>query len=285
MSLISLGEEIRWIKENLLERLKRTHVLPLQEVDGRWVSIVAPEQPFVIGSNYFGMTSKPLTVWVDRVVHIDAFPVAVQDYMQFVRSGEYFNERHWPQYRFAGRHRGGDEVIRKILEPTQYACAWSLLEHVPVTNLTWPETYAYSRWAGKSLLNEMLWEYAALGSRRQELTKKLFAELKRRLPPENVEKAEKYLPAFSSFGCWGMLGGIKEWCGDQFVHAAYNQSAGGALDLQNTEAPEARALLNIRGYLRGDARSLQPESIARRRWLEPQESDYNTGFRCCEIKF
>ena len=285
MSLISLGEEIRWIKQNLLTRLARTNVLPLQEVDGRWVSIVAPEQPFAIGSKHFGMTSKPLTVWVDRVIHVDMFPVAVQDYMEFVRRGEYFNERHWPLYRFAGRHRGGDEVIRKILEPTQHACAWPLLEHVPVTNITWPEAYAYAKWAGKILLNEMLWEYAALGSRRQELAKKLFSELKRRLPPENVEKAEKYLPAFSSFGCWGMLGGVKEWCGDQFAHSAYTQFAGGALDLENTETLAPRTQLNLRGYLRGDARSLQPESIARRRSLEPLESDYNIGFRCGEIKF
>lgn len=282
MSLITLGEEIRWIKQNLLTRL--TGMLPLQEVDGRWMSVMAPEQRFVIGSNYFGMTSKPLTVWVDRTVYIDAFPVAVQDYMQFVRSGEYFNERHWPLYRFAGRHRGGDEVIRKILEPTQYAGVWPLLEHIPVTNITWPEAHAYARWAGKILLNEMLWEYAALGSRHPELAKKLFSGLKRHLPPDNVEKAQKYLPAFSSFGCWGMLGGIKEWCGDQFVHSAYNQSAGGGLDLENTEVLKTGALLNIRGYPRGDAWSLQPESISRRRWLEPQESDYTIGFRCCEIK-
>lgn len=283
MSLVTLGEEIRWIKQNLLTRL--TGMLPVQEMNGRWVSYVTPKQALTIGSNYFGMTSKPLTVWVDRVVHIDVFPVAVQDYMQFVRSGEYFNERHWPRYQFAGRHRGGDEVIRKILEPTQYACAWPLLEHVPVTNITWSEAYAYARWAGKSLLNEMLWEYAALGSRRPELAKKLFSELKRGLSQEHAVKAKKYVPTFSSFGCWGMLGGIKEWCGDQFVHSVYTKSAGGALELENIEVLEARALVGLRGYLRGEARSLQPESIARRRGLEPQESDYKIGFRCCEIKF
>lgn len=281
MSLVTLGEEIRWIKQNLLTRL--TAVLPVQEMNGRWVSYVTPMQALTIGSTYFGMTSKPLTVWVDRVVHIDVFPVAVQDYMQFVRSGEYFNERHWPRYQFAGRHRGGDEIIRKILEPTQYACEWPLLEHVPVTNITWPEAYAYARWAGKSLLNEMLWEYAALGSRRPELAKKLFSELKRGLSQEHEMKAKKYVPTFSSFGCWGMLGGIKEWCGDQFVFSTYNQSAGSAISLSNTEDFDSKTRINIRGFVRGDYQALQSESIAKRRSLMPLELDYKAGFRCCEV--
>lgn len=282
MLLIEIGKEIRWIKEHLLPEFVKMSVFPLQKKNGHWVSVLAAGQQVGIGSNNFN-NSRRIKVTLDREVHVDTFPVSISEYMEFVRSGDYFEERYWSGHKFLSQHRGGDDVIRKILEPTQYSYEWPLLEHIPVTNITWFEAHAYARWKRKILPSEMLWEYAANGSRGEERIKPYLKKLRRDLPDEKAKNMEKFMNSFSDYGCWGMLGGIIEWCGDQFVNAAYRHYSGGTIIFYEHDSFIKNKNVNIRGFAPGDYRARKPENIAFRRQLKPLESNHDTGFRCCEI--
>lgn len=282
MRLIEIGIQIQWLKENLLMHLVNKHIFPLKRIKGKWVSVFKPKQYIEIGSDIFS-NSKKVKVTLDQEIHVDAFPVSIIDYIEFVKSGHYFKERYWPGYRVTSCHNGGDDIIRKILEPTNYSCEWTLMKHIPVTNITWFEAYAYSRWAKKLLVNEMLWEYAAVGTKEKDIEIKLNNIKNSLLSKKSQAKLNFDITSFSKFGCWGMLGGIIEWCGDKFINAAFLNFIKGPIIIHNDEITNCNVYINKRGFLYGDSDAAHKENIAKRQGSRPLDLSSDIGFRCCKL--
>lgn len=280
MMFIHIGREIHCIKKHLLPELKRRSVFPLETSSGHWVSRLPDDRSIQLGSDHF-FDSRLISARIDQEVWVDTFPVSIGDYVGFVQSGEYFNNRHWPGYVCRSRHAGGDDVIRNILIPTRFEYEWSLLADIPVTNITWFEAAAFAKWKRKHLLNEKVWEYAASGSqniRRGEYLYQRYSHIKGIDCPGSMRA---HLTAFSDYGCWYMLGGIIEWCGDHYETASYRNHDGSPLRLDSRYSATLTRSMNTRGFIRGDAQASDPGNIAKRRQLNPGESNQYTGFRCC----
>lgn len=165
------------------------------------------------------------------------------------------------------------------------------LDH-PVVHISHHDALAYCRWAGKRLLTEAEWEYAARGGhdgRRFVWGDELTPGGEHRcniwqgtFPTENslddgyltTAPARSFQP--NDFGLWNLAGNVWEWCADWFSPHYYRRSP--------TENPA--------GPRYGDGRVMRGGSylchnsychryrVAARSHNTPDSSSANLGFRC-----
>lgn len=126
-----------------------------------------------------------------------------------------------------------------------YAVAPEAAE-LPVDTVTWAGAEAYCKWAALRLPTELEWEKGARGvDGRQYPWGDEWAEGRSR-PPEGERQPEQPLSvrahptARSPYGCYQMIGGPYEWCGDWFEEDAYERYARG--DLRAPGRGERRVL-------------------------------------------
>lgn len=118
----------------------------------------------------------------------------------------------------------------------------SRLDH-PAVHLSWNDAMAYCKWAGKRLLTEAEWEYAARGglvSKRYPWGDELTPGGEHRcniwqgqFPRVNTEEdgyaatapARSYKP--NGYGLYNMSGNVWEWCADWFDASAQTRSLRG----------------------------------------------------------
>ncbi len=155
------------------------------------------------------------TAWVS------ALPVCLEDWGQFVRSGEYFNDAHWQHPR--RRAPGADAILARI------GYRWPD-RHRPVGSITWHEAQAYSAASGGRL--PWLEEWQALRAAFSRLDWMQMRGVKSWLPEAGRE----------SFGSACDM----EWCGDP-----YNATALG---------PHVRAERPLRRRITGGPECMVPDA-------------------------
>ena len=163
---------------------------------------------------------------------IDTYPVTNKQFMSFMDAGGYENYKFWLS-------DGWDIVNEKKWDAPLY---WQKMEgywykkdfaglnkissHEPVTNVSYYEADAYSKWAGKRLPTEAEWEKAA--SWNEELKKKTMYPWGDKLPSEhnsNLLESWNWAPSQigsypqgkSYYGCQQMLGDVWEWTSSEYV--------------------------------------------------------------------
>ncbi|MCW2900035.1 MAG: hypothetical protein JWO67_2300 [Streptosporangiaceae bacterium] len=161
---------------------------------------------------------------------IDATPVSCGDYLAFIDSGGYDDERWWHPDGWTWRCRSGrrapgfwsrdaDHWLRRRFGRTE-PVPWE----EPVQHVCWYEADAYARWAGKRLPTEAEWEKAARWdpvtrrSRRypwgDDPPDESRANLgQRRLRPSPVGS---YAAGASAQGVRQLLGDVWEWTSSDF---------------------------------------------------------------------
>jgi formylglycine-generating enzyme len=162
----------------------------------------------------------------------------------------------------------------------------------PVVHVSYEDARAYCRWAGKRLLTEAEWEYAARAGhdgRRFVWGDELTPDGEHRcniwqgvFPTENT-LGDGYLttaPAQSfhrnDFGLWNMAGNVWEWCADWFSPYYYKRSPA-----ENPPGAPFGQNRVMRGgsYLCHDS-YCHRYRVAARSSNTPDSSSGNLGFRC-----
>lgn len=165
------------------------------------------------------------------------------------------------------------------------------LDH-PVVHVSHHDALAYCRWAGKRLLTEAEWEYAARGGlvgRRYGWGDELTPNGEHRcniwqgtFPTDNTLD-DGYLttaPARSfepnAFGLFNLAGNVWEWCNDWYSPYYYKRSP-----LENPRGPSFGLGRVMRGgsYLCHDS-YCNRYRVAARSSTTPDSSAANLGFRC-----
>jgi len=127
-------------------------------------------------------------------IYVDIFPVSVQQFLHFLLSFEYFNDRHWQHDSLFYRSESADTVVKRIFDPFEFVFndyKWDDLRYLPVRNINWFEAVAYANWNSRSILTSS--EYKAVANLR-------------RYDPTNSSNR------FSINGLWGIPGCDFEWC-------------------------------------------------------------------------
>ncbi len=163
---------------------------------------------------------------------IDKYPVVNREFIEFIDAGGYQNYRFWLS-------DGWDLVNEKQWKAPLY---WRKIDghwykkdfrglnkvspYEPVTNVSYFEADAYSKWAGKRLPNEAEWEKAASWS--DDLKRKTTYPWGDNLPSDstaNLLESWTWAPSQigsypfgkSHYGCHQMIGDVWEWTSSEYV--------------------------------------------------------------------
>ena len=163
---------------------------------------------------------------------IDKYPVVNREFIEFIDAGGYQNYRFWLS-------DGWDLVNEKQWNAPLY---WRKIDgqwykkdfrgfnkvspYEPVTNVSYFEADAYSKWAGKRLPNEAEWEKAA--SWNDDLKRKTTYPWGDNLPSDstaNLLESWTWAPSQigsypfgkSHYGCHQMIGDVWEWTSSEYV--------------------------------------------------------------------
>jgi iron(II)-dependent oxidoreductase len=214
------------------------------------------------GTFIMGVKSDPGSGYIDNVDHvvrvgdfyIDKYEVTNYQYHQFVQETGHRMPEFW----------GMDE----------FRCGLKYPDH-PVVGVTWVDALEYAEWAGKRLLTEAEWEYAARGG----LVQKRFPDGDEMGPDEaNYNGTNGHPVAVGSFpangyGLHDMAGNVTEWVQDYYDKDYYLESPA-----EDPGGPEIGKRRVIRG---GGWRSGKMCNACNfRQSLRPYWVDIAVGFRC-----
>lgn len=163
---------------------------------------------------------------------IDTYPVTNKQFMAFIDAGGYEDYRFWLSdgWDIVNEKKWDAPLYWQKMEGYWYKKDFAglnkILPHEPVTNVSYYEADAYSKWAGKRLPTEAEWEKAA--SWNEELNKKTMYPWGNKLPSEhnsNLLESWNWAPSQigsypqgkSYYGCQQMLGDVWEWTSSEYV--------------------------------------------------------------------
>ena len=163
---------------------------------------------------------------------IDTYPVTNKQFMSFMDAGGYENYKFWLSdgWDIVNEKKWDAPLYWQKTEGYWYKKDFAGLNKIspqePVTNVSYYEADAYSKWAGKRLPTEAEWEKAA--SWNEELKKKTMYPWGDKLPSEhnsNLLESWNWAPSQigsypqgkSYYGCQQMLGDVWEWTSSEYV--------------------------------------------------------------------
>ena len=205
------------------------------------------------------------TVYLDAF-YMDIHEVTNAQYKKFVDANP-----EWGKIRRSSEHRD-----------SHYLKHWHGNNHPsgkgnhPVVYVSWYAAMAYAKWVGKRLPTEAEWEKAARGG----LAGQKFLRGSSHRNRERGTPVGIYAP--NSYGLYGMMDQLWEWCLDEYDYYFYKNSP--------RENPIARRgtiqsiddLINFRGerVYRGGSWHPGYVRVSDRPHTYPKLADYYIGFRC-----
>ncbi|MDP9305022.1 MAG: ergothioneine biosynthesis protein EgtB, partial [Thermoproteota archaeon] len=163
---------------------------------------------------------------------IDTYPVTNKQFMAFIDAGGYEDYRFWLSdgWDIVNEKKWDGPLYWQKMEGYWYKKDFGGLNKIspdePVTNVSYYEADAYSKWAGKRLPTEAEWEKAA--SWNEDLEKKTIYPWGDELPSDhnaNLLESWNWAPCQigsypqgkSYYGCHQMLGDVWEWTSSEYV--------------------------------------------------------------------
>ena len=163
---------------------------------------------------------------------IDKYPVVNRDFIEFIDAGGYHNYRFWLSdgWDLVNEKQWNAPLYWRKIDGQWYKNDFRGLNKVspyePVTNVSYFEADAYSKWAGKRLPNEAEWEKAA--SWNDDLKRKTTYPWGDDLPSDstaNLLESWTWAPSQigsypfgkSHYGCHQMIGDVWEWTSSEYV--------------------------------------------------------------------
>ena len=163
---------------------------------------------------------------------IDNYPVTNKQFMAFIDDGGYEDYRIWLSdgWDIVTEKKWNSPLYWQKMDGYWYKKDFGGLNRIspdePVTNVSYYEADAYSKWAGKRLPTEEEWEKAA--SWNEDLKKKTLYPWGDELPSDinaNLLESWNWAPSQigsypqgkSYYGCQQMLGDVWEWTSSEYV--------------------------------------------------------------------
>ena len=163
---------------------------------------------------------------------IDTYPVTNKQFMAFIDAGGYEDYKFWLSdgWDIVNEKKWGAPLYWQKMEGYWYKKDFAGQNKIspdePVTNVSYYEADAYSKWAGKRLPTEAEWEKAA--SWNEDLKKKTIYPWGDKFPSEhnaNLLESWNWAPSQigsypqgkSYYGCQQMLGDVWEWTSSEYV--------------------------------------------------------------------
>ena len=163
---------------------------------------------------------------------IDTYPVTNKQFMAFIDAGGYEDYKFWLSdgWDIVNEKKWGAPLYWQKMEGYWYKKDFAGQNKIspdePVTNVSYYEADAYSKWAGKRLPTEAEWEKAA--SWNEDLKKKTIYPWGDKFPSEhnaNLLESWNWAPSRigsypqgkSYYGCQQMLGEVWEWTSSEYV--------------------------------------------------------------------
>ena len=209
---------------------------------------------------------------------VDVFPVTIRDFTSFVRSGGYFDDKNWTDGAKT-REKGADAILRRIGYRQNH-------QFYPVTNVSWYEAKAYSKWRRKRLLLEKEWEICAEGT----LDKKLIPEIQyiRAFFSRSNPVFGRSIPEIdlSFIGAAKMLSLVREWVNDWYNPSSFIYFWNKVDHNSSETIPVSLNRKCVKGIQQGVIPVRTADYKSMRDSTYPDEYDTNIGFRCCvDLKF
>ena len=163
---------------------------------------------------------------------IDKYPVVNRDFIEFIDAGGYQNYRYWLSdgWDLVNENQWNAPLYWRKIDGHWYKKDFRGLKKVspnePVTNVSYYEADAYSKWAGKRLPTEAEWEKAA--SWNDDLKRKTLYPWGDNFPSNstvNLLESWTWAPSQigsypigkSHYGCHQMIGDVWEWTSSEYV--------------------------------------------------------------------
>jgi formylglycine-generating enzyme len=243
--------------------------------------------------------------------YVDRHAVTTEHFVEFVRATGYRTEAEQIGWSFVFSGHIPPDCFATLVSDTVAAAPWwckvagadwnhpegpdsSLANRVnhPVVHISWNDADAYCQWAGKRLLTEAEWEYAARGG----LEQSIYA-WGNELTPNGIHQCNIWQGTFptedlaedgfagtspvasfppNGFGLYDVVGNTWDWCADWF-HPSFHVTA----TRTNPIGPAEGSARVIRGgsFLCHHSYCTRYR-VAARTSNTPDSSTSNMGFRC-----
>ncbi len=163
---------------------------------------------------------------------IDAHPVTAGQYLEFVEAGGYLEYKYWLSDGWKAVKQNNWKApmywqkIDDIWHVTDFIGVRKINPDEPVCNVSFYESDAYCKWAGKRLPTEAEWEKAACWNEDRK-AKTIFPWGNDKPTTEHANLLESHLWGASEigsypmgkshYGCHQMIGDVWEWTSSEFV--------------------------------------------------------------------